>query len=160
MKDTGIHKMLGTALGTKELTDHHCNVPYILSEACTIEMISYSQAEAIGFKKQCHYRYPLAISYLPTDISRVIKKQYLECGYPLSTGDIMIIKFLGKECTCMKRHQIQYFSQSLLQLISYEDLQKENNKLFKQIFSQKYWVEKILNIFLAKTNAMSQICIE
>lgn len=42
IKDTGIYKMF-KALRTKELTNHHCDVPNISSKACNIEMISYSQ---------------------------------------------------------------------------------------------------------------------
>lgn len=52
MKNTGILKTWSCiVLGTKEPTGHHCRVPYILSEACTTEMILYSQAEAAGLKK-------------------------------------------------------------------------------------------------------------
>ena len=33
-------------------------------------------------------------------------------------------------------------------------------KTVEKSFSQKYWVEENLNIFLAKANVKSQICIE
>lgn len=51
MKNTSILKMSCIVLGTKEPIGHHCRVPYILSEACTTEMILYSQAESAGLKK-------------------------------------------------------------------------------------------------------------
>lgn len=91
------------AFRSKELTDHNHGLPHILSGACDIEMISYSQGGAVDLKDSM----PLSMStdsYLPIEITNVIKRQYLECGCPLSNGDIMFIRFLGKKYTHRERH--------------------------------------------------------